>query len=366
METLGWSVYEVLVRNWAMVAIGLTVTILVIVPALILLKYVRISLNIMRSTKPPLSRGPLDYERLAGETVRFPAYDGLELHGMIIHASPNRPRRGLVLFAHEFCSDMHSCARYCRPLQEVGYDVFTFNFRGHGESECDPAYTPRQWITDRELHDIRGALAFASDWLAQRDLPRQVGIFGISRGACAAICEAAGNEQVTAIVCDGVYSTDRTIEYFMRRWAYIFAKVRVIYENHHPRFWMFLRWSLMQVARHTFRCSFPSVAKAITRMKPRPMLFIHGQRDSYLPVELSRQLYALAPQPKAFWVAPKAKHNQAVVLHPERYAELTIAFFDRHLAGLQTPSAPPATACALDDNTERPATPQPSADARPA
>ena len=329
---LSWSLYELLVRNWAMVAFALTATVLVVVPTLIILKYVRISLNIMRTTRPPLSRGPLDYERLTGESVRFPAFDGLELHGMIIRANPDRPRRGLVIFAHEFCSDMHSCARYCRPLQEVGYDVFTFNFRGHGESAGQPDYTPRQWISDRELHDIRGALAYIQNWLRERDLSPDVGIFGISRGACAAICEAQANEHVRAIVCDGVYSTDRTIEYFMRRWAYIFAKVRVIYENHHPYFWMFLRWSLMQFARHTFKCTFPSVAKAITRMKPRPMLFIHGQRDSYLPVELSRQLYALAPQPKAFWVAEKAKHNQAVILHPEQYAAMTVAFFDRHLA----------------------------------
>jgi pimeloyl-ACP methyl ester carboxylesterase len=91
-------------------------------------------------------------------------------------------------------------------------------------------------------------------------------------------------------------------------------------------------------AGREFRCSFPSVRKAILRMPPRPMLFIHGEKDSYLPVEQSRLLYALAPQPKAFWIAPGARHNQAAVRHPELYSRLTIAFFDQHLCRAPLPS----------------------------
>lgn len=327
---------DVFVHNWAILAVSFTVTMLVLVPALVIRKYVRISLNIMRSTKPPLTRNPLDYDRLTGEAVSFPSYDGLRLAGMLMRADPAQPRRGLIVFAHEFESDMHSCARYCRPLRDVGYDIFTFDFRGHGQSAAEPGYTPRQWVTERDLSDMRGALTFALNWLGERGLPRAVGVFGISRGACAALLAAREMPEVRAIVADGVYSTDQAIEYFMERWAYIFAKVRVVYENHHPLFWRFLRWCMMCCARREFRCTFPSVRKTIRRMMPRPMLFIHGEKDSYLPVEQCRQLYALAGQPKYLWIAPGAKHNQAVVRHPERYAQLTVRFFDQHL----TPARP--------------------------
>jgi dipeptidyl aminopeptidase/acylaminoacyl peptidase len=67
-------------------------------------------------------------------------------------------------------------------------------------------------------------------------------------------------------------------------------------------------------------------------MSPRAMLFIHGEKDSYLPVEQSRRLFALAGQPKFVWIAPGARHNQAAVLHAEQYARITVSFFDRHLA----------------------------------
>ena len=328
---LAWSVIEALHRNWALVVILFTALSLVVIPALVIMKYVRISLGIMRSTKPPLSRSPLDFERVEGEEACFAAVDGLRLSGMIIRANADAPRRGMVVFLHEYCSDMQSCARYCRPLWESGYDVFTFDFRGHGKSGSDPGYSPRQWVSDREMADMRGAVSFVLDWLGQQGHAREIGVFGISRGACAGILAAAENPAIRAIVSDGAFSTDRTIEHFMKRWAYIFAKVRIVYENHHPAFWRFLRWSMMRFARREFRCEFPSVRKAIGRMTPRPMLFVHGAKDSYLPVEQSRMLYALAGQPKHIWIAPDARHNQAVSLHPVAYSRLTVDFFDRYL-----------------------------------
>lgn len=357
----GWSVLDVLARNWAMVLIASTIVVMAIVPFIVLLKYVRISLNIMRTTKPPLAHGPLDFEPLTGEPVTFPALDGIPLSGMLIRANPDLPRRGLIVFAHEFCSDMVSCARYCRPLWQQGYDILTFDFRGHGQSECPADYTPRQWVTDRDLDDMRGAAAFAQRWLANNGHAPDFAVFGISRGACAAILVAQENPHIAAIIADGAFSTDSTIEYFMKRWAYIFATVRVVYENHPPVFWRFLRWMLFCIARREFRCRFPSVRKAIRKLAPRPMLFVHGEKDSYLPVEQSLKLYALAPQPKYLWIAPGARHNQAVVRHPDRYAAITTRFLDEHLA--HAPVSRPARAT---PDRESPRPPAATAAIRPA
>jgi len=341
LRVLSVILYEALARNWAIAAIVSTVLVLAVVPALVLFKYVRIALNIMRSEKPPLSRMPLDFEPLCGEPVRFAAFDGVRLNGMLVRAPRGIPRRGMVLFAHEFESNLRSCARYCRPLLDTGYDVFSFDFRGHGDSATDPEYTPRQWVSNRELDDMRGAIAWVESWLREQGYPPGMGVFGISRGACAAFLAAAENPNVVAIISDGAFSTDTTIEYFMKRWATIFASVRFVYENHPPEFWRFLRWLMMLFASRAFRARFPSVRKAIQRMAPRPALFIHGERDSYLPVEQGRLLYALAPQPKYFWVARGARHNQAAVLHPDTYARLTVGFCDRYLARATEPTAAP-------------------------
>jgi len=338
-----WLDWEFFARNWALISILATILTLILLPALIIAKYVRIMLNLIKDTPPPLSMGPRDFEPIYGEIVNFRALDGLSLRGMFLYARSAR-RKGTVIFAHEFGSDMYSCARYCRHLLEAGYDLFTFDFRGHGGSSDEEGYTPRQWVTDREVADVMGAIAFVEDWLEQHNLPVEVGLFGISRGACAAILAAEQYPRVRCIVADGAFSTDSIIEYLMRRWAYIFAKVRFVYENHPPQFWRFLRWIMLACASRKFNCKFPSVRKALKRMSPRPILFIHGERDSYVPVEQTKILYDMASEPKELWIAPNAKHNQSVALWPDEYAARTLAFFDRHLAGVlkRVPQQEPA------------------------
>ena len=337
------TIWEFVSRNWAAFAITGTLLALLVFVVANLGRYVRLILNLFQDTPPPLAIGPMDFKRVEGQHVTFRSCDGTALRGMYLDARNGRSK-GMIIFCHEFGSDMYSCARYCRHLLEAGYDLFTFDFRGHGGSSDEEGYTPRQWVTDREVADVMGAIAFVEDWLEQHNLPVEVGLFGISRGACAAILAAEQYPRVRCIVADGAFSTDSIIEYLMRRWADIFAKVRFVYENHPPQFWRFLRWIMLACASRKFNCKFPSVRKALKRMSPRPILFIHGERDSYVPVEQTKILYDLAPEPKELWIAPNAKHNQSVALWPEQYAARTLAFFDRHLAGVleRVPQQEPA------------------------
>lgn len=333
-EALGSTWWVYIARNWALVSILLTLAFLLLTCWLVLRKYVRIMFNIIRDTPPPLAMGPCDFERIDGERVVFRSFDNLNLCGMLLTGTHGGRPKGMVIFAHEFSSDMYSCARYCRPLLDAGYDVFSFDFRGHGESSLQPGYQPRQWPTNHEINDMLGAIAWVEDWLESKGRPVEIGLFGISRGAGAAILAAQNNKNIKAIITDGAFSSDTTLEYFMRRWAYIFAKVRFVYENHPPQFWRFLRWLLFCECRKRLNCTFPSVRKALAAMEgPRPIFFIHGERDSYIPVDQSQFLYEMAPGPKFLWVVPGAKHNQSAILRPEHYAARTIAFFDHYLAG---------------------------------
>lgn len=325
------NIWQVVSHNWALFSILLTLLLLIIIPILIITKYVRICLNIIRDVVPSLFRSQVGFQPILGEEKDFYAMDGVRLRGIFMHPTSSE-RRGLIIFAPEFKSDRLSCARYCRALISVGYDVFSFDFRDHGESASEEGYVPRQWASDREAADMMGAIAFAEQWLEAQGRPMEMGLFGISRGGCAAILASAESASVKAIVTDGAFSPDTTLEHMMKRWASIFATVRVVYENHPPEFWRFLRWCVFLTCRLKFKCTYPSVRKALMRMIPRPMLLIHGGRDSYIPVDQSRQLYTLSAQPKHLWVVPKAKHNQSVDVRPVEYARRIVEFFDHYLA----------------------------------
>lgn len=332
-STFGAVWWEYVARNWALASMVMTVAFVGVTVWLILRKYINIMLNIIRDTPPPMAMGPRDFERIDGDRVAFRAFDNLNLCGTLVRGNHAGRPKGMIIFSHEFSSDMYSCARYCRPLLAAGYDIFSFDYRGHGESSHEPGYQPRQWPSDREVNDMLGAIAHVEELLEREGRPPEIGVFGISRGAGAAILASVNNTQIKAIVTDGAFSSDTVLEYLMKRWAYIFAKVRIVYENHPPQFWRFLRWLLFRECRRKLNCSFPSVRKALRAMpSPRPTLFIHGERDSYIPVEQSQLLYEAAPGPKSLWVVPGAKHNQCVVVKPEYYALRTVAFFDEYLA----------------------------------
>ncbi len=331
---LASGLLDAIVRNWALISIFATLLVLVVVPLLILNKYVKICLNILRDTEPPLLMRQFGFSPMDGEDKDFFAPDGVRLRATLYEADPDAgPPKGLILFAPEFKSSRGTAARYCRPLWQAGYDILSFDFRGQGDAASEEGYQPRQWASDREVGDLMAAIALAENYLRKRGRPIEIGLFGISRGACACLLAAEKSSSVKAVITDGAFSSDCTLEHFLKRWANIFARVRIIADSHPPEFWRFLRWWVFLKAEHKFHCKFPSVRKALMRMTPRPILFIHGGRDSYIPVDQSRLLYAQSAQPRYLWIVPGAKHNQSVVVEPEAYALHTVDFFNRYLGG---------------------------------
>lgn len=312
-------------------------SVLFLYPAMILRKYVKIMINMFDDHAPWHENGGSRGEGAEGERVSFPAADGHHLEGVIIPGNPERPRMGMVVFAHEFGAIGSSCLRYCGPLLEAGYDLFTFDFRGHGASPAEPGYRPRQWPSDREQSDLEGALAFIGSWLERHGRRREVGLFGISRGAGAAILASVGVEDVRAIVTDGVFSSDSIFEFLIKRFASIFVRIRTDIENHPATIWRFLRWLLFRECYRRFRCRFPSVRKAALRLGGKPVLLIHGEKDTAVPYSQSQTLSGLLRGASYLWIVPGAKHNQAVAVAPDEYGRRVAGFFDEHLAARPEP-----------------------------
>lgn len=317
---------------WLTIPVGM---LLLVYPLMILRRYVRIVLNILDDYSPLPENGHELHPRFGEAEVSFHAADGHRLRGIIIPHRLSGPARGMVLFAHEFGSVRASCMRYCHSLLDAGYDLFSFDFRGHGLSAPEQGYHPRHWPSDREEADMLGAIAFITYWLERQGRPRAVGLFGISRGAGAAILAAVNADDVRAVAVDGAFSSDTLIEYHMKRLATTFARIHVVARNHPPAVWRILRWMLFRDCARRFNCRFPSVRKVVARLKDTPILFIHGEKDSYIPVAQSEALYKLAPEPKDLWVVPGAKHNQSVLTAPEEYARRLVQFYDRHLTRVE-------------------------------
>lgn len=51
----------------------------------------------------------------------------------------------------------------------------------------------------------------------------------------------------------------------------------------------------------------------------RPMFFIHGDNDRFVPTEMVHQLFAAKPDPKHIWIVPHTRHADSYTNYPEEY-----------------------------------------------
>jgi dipeptidyl aminopeptidase/acylaminoacyl peptidase len=273
------------------------------------------------------------------EGVAVTTADGLSLRGCYFKTAAPR-RRGVILFGLECGSNRWGCRQYCTALVEAGYDVFAVEPRNQGESDRDPNYEPLQWVTDRDVSDMRAAVAYLR---SRPDAdPRGIGVFGISKGGSTGMIVAANDRWVRCVATDGMYGTHTTMVPYMQRWIQIYSGAYRLQRVLPTWFYgMVGTVGVKKVARNR-GVTYPSVEKAASRLH-RPLLMIHGEGDTYSKPQMARAIFARASgEPKKLWVVPKAKHNQALHVAGDEYHRVLVEFFDRHLAGQSEPAQPAA------------------------
>lgn len=62
-----------------------------------------------------------------------------------------------------------------------------------------------------------------------------------------------------------------------------------------------------------------------------PMLFIHGDADTFVPTWMAYPLYEAKPEPKELWIVPGTDHAHAYRDHTEEYTARVKAFVEKYL-----------------------------------
>lgn len=257
---------------------------------------------------PDERRSPAEYG-LPFEEVSFPAADGLALRGWWI---PAAGAERAVIFLHGQAGSMDPDVQYVPALHAAGLSVLMFDFRAHGRSAgrvTTIGYLERQ--------DVLGAVAF----LREKGLTR-VGLLGFSMGARVALLTAPLCPEVRAVVADGGPA---------RMLPAIAARIQ---ERGFPRWlgvpfaWLTLAFTSLRVGANLFRYE---PIHWVGKVAPRAILFIHGDRDQYVPAAEFEALVAAAGPPKEVWRVPEAGHRTVDQVYPEEYRRRLVDFFNRYL-----------------------------------
>lgn len=298
--------------------------------------WVRYSPIVVRVFEQPPVFAPLRLEpEPGGEDVRFATADGIELAGTYL---PHRTtsRVGVVVFCTEFLGDRWSVLAYADGLREAGFDLFTFDFRNHGQSATDSSYKPLQWVSDLEVLDLKAALAYLQG-RPDRD-PAGVALFGLSRGGGTALCVAADEPTVWGVVTDSAFPTRGTMFSYILRWAEIYVGSPTLWRRMPRCLFAFAGWAGRTTSQWQSGRRYPNIERAARRLSPRPWLMVHGEKDAYIGPDIAMGLFEHADHPKEAWIVPGAKHNRSREADPARYRRRLVAFF-REFAPRRLPSA---------------------------
>lgn len=273
----------------------------------------------MIATLPPLfpdpELNPFTYAGLLYENVAFRTEDGLTLRGWFIPASDEDAPA--IVYAPGTGHDLRSGLVLAEPFHRAGYHILLFSYRGYGESEGNElGFT----YGDRESRDIDAAVRY----LKVERKQEKVAVIGFSAGAAGAIVSAARNPTIDAVVA-----------------AASFTSLSEVWNSNSPSVMpAFLReWALRLTEwRKGFRRDAIQPLAVVSRISPRPVLFIQGEQDARVSVQAAHQLLEAAGRPAQLWVVKGATHHtiQSEALHA--LAPDIIAFLDNVLRGKEMPA----------------------------
>lgn len=284
-------------------------------------------LNLALGVHPPTFKTEDDPARygLRYEHVSFPTRDGLTLRGWFIPAaspagsSKPQSRPGgcaTILVGHGYPFDKANILGHTLFLHGR-FNLLLIDFRYFGES--DGAFTTAGLL---ETRDVEAAVAY----LKQRaDVdPTRIGAMGFSMSAAAFILSQ--HSDMRAIVADSPYAT---LEDLIGRQFFFLPG--------------FTKWPLVTLTKLYARLILgvkvgaAAPAEAVRRMRT-PLLLIHGEADSQIPVEHARRIYANAsPATTELWIVPEADHGLAHAFEAHRYELRVTTFLERHLCGVALP-----------------------------
>jgi len=245
---------------------------------------------------------------LADAVITTP--DQVTLRSWIIH--PHHPNGNAVLLLHGLGDNRLGMLGYAQLLLAHGFTILLPDARAHGISGG-----PLATYGLLERNDIHQWI----DFLAAQDHPRCIFALGESMGAAQLLQSLDTHPKICAVAAESSFANFREIAYDRMGQPF------------HLGPWMgrIVLRPLVEVAFLRARWKYnlkmneisPENSAAATNI---PILLIHGQIDSNIPLRHSRRIHALNPQTQ-LWEVPGADHCGALSVAPEEFEQRLADWF---------------------------------------
>ena len=221
-----------------------------------------------------------------------------------------------VIILHGFMNNKDTMGAYAAMFHKLGYNTLLPDARGHGQSQGN--YIGYGW---REKVDVK---KWAKEVIQKNGSDSKIAIFGVSMGGA------------TTMMASGL-TMPRQVKAYIEDCGYTNVKDEVEHEAedlyHLPTF---PRFPLVEVLsgitrlRAGYFLGDGSSIRQVAKNK-RPMFFIHGEKDTFVPTKMVYDNYQASKGKKELWIVPGAKHAKSFATKPAQYQKKVKAFLNRYL-----------------------------------
>jgi len=293
---------------WVIVAIVFVSAVLFVIGPGMLLQPYRRTIDYYRKYTTVLHPSDIG---LSYEDVALKTPEGIGLSCWLIPA--NGDARGTVIYLHGVSECKIVGLPMARELHDLGYNVFLYDSRRHGDS--GGTYCTYGFY---EKHDARAVITYVT---GRTDIhPGRIGLFGTSMGAAVAIQVASIDTRVVALIAESGFATLRTI-----------------FDDYQKRMiklpWHYLRNIVIKRSEHLahFKANAVSPLEAVGQVHV-PVFIMHGTADTLIDSRYSEMVFGAANEPKELWLIAGARHNDMDRVGGEEYRRRVLGFFVRHLS----------------------------------
>lgn len=226
---------------------------------------------------------PPDKNGYSPDDVWFKSGDGNDLHGWFFRAAGKQPAKGTIVQFHGNSQNISSHYASLVWLTKHGYNLFTFDYRGFGDSPGKP---------NAEGLYKDGMAALDKAWqLHKKNKAAKFIVYGQSLGGNVALrsfADFSHRKETDLLVMDSTFVSfeDMVQEKMANIWIT----------------WPFSWLGPLFVSDKY--ASEPVIAEIKT-----PILIIHDKHDSVVEYQNGEKLYELATAKKDFWTFEKGRHT---------------------------------------------------------
>ena len=199
--------------------------------------------------------------------------------------------------------------------KEMHYNVVLPDLHGHGLSQGDDIQMG--WF---DRLDVLKWIDLAPKMFSTVGDSMRLVVHGISMGAATTMCVSGEHtpDYVKCFVEDCGYTS---------AWDEFAHELRGRFSL--PEFPLLYTASWLTQAKYGWSFKEASPLKQVAKCK-KPMFFIHGDKDTFVPTWMVYPLYEAKPQPKQLWIAPGSEHAFAYRDHREEYIKKVEAFVGKY------------------------------------